>query len=894
MIGKTLAHYEIESSLGAGGMGEVYLARDRRLGRSVAVKVLPEVLAADPERIARFEREAKVLASLNHPNIAALYGLEEFEGRHFLVMELVEGDTLAERIAGAPLPPDETLKIVHQIVEALEAAHEKGIVHRDLKPANVKITPEGKVKVLDFGLAKAMENAPANATLSQSPTLSLSMAATNAGVILGTAAYMSPEQAKGFTVDNRSDIFSLGCVLYEMLAGRQAFQGDSLPEVLAGVLAREPDFAALPPRLHPRLTELLLRCLEKNPKKRWHAVADLRVEIEAVLEDPRGLRISDAVAAKRPLWKRAIPLVAAVVLSTAIAGLAAWHLKPNPPSPIARFSFSLPEGQQFTAATRQLVSISPDGTQFVYAANNRFYVKPLSELGAIQIQGTETDQGIMNPVFSPDSRSIAFYSPADGTLKKIFVSGGTAVTICPAETAFGISWGSDGQILVGQGPKGVLRVSEIGGKPETIISVRSGEVVYGPQMLPGKKDVVLFTVASGTDWNRAKIVVQSIGTDESGRKTLIEGGTDARYVPTGHIVYLLNGTLMAAPFDVQRLQITGGSVPVVEGVRGSTAFSTGAAHFSFSNTGSLVFVPGTSGSGQNQLVTLDRSAIVKPLGLPPAGYSTPRISPNGKELAFAMDDGKESNIFVYDRSGATSMRRLTFGGRNSDPIWAGDDRIVFASDREGDTAIFLQLANNTGLAERVTKPETGTGHYPESWDVLNEKLSFLVTKPLTDIWIRELRNKKDTALAVGPSSETNSAFSPDGGLVAYTSVDSGTREVFVQPFPLTGIKWQITRTYGAHPFWSRDGNELFYDVTGRLYSVKIHARPTFSFENPVALPPMNLVTSGRLRNWDITPDGKQFIGVIPAGQASTGTAATAQIQVVLNWFEELKQRMAAQ
>jgi eukaryotic-like serine/threonine-protein kinase len=342
MIGKTLAHYEIEGALGAGGMGEVYLARDTRLGRAVAVKVLPEVLAADPERIARFEREAKVLASLNHPNIAALHGLEEFEGRHFLVMELVEGETLAEQIARGPLAVDEALKIVHQIVEALEAAHEKGVVHRDLKPANVKMTREGKVKVLDFGLAKAMENAPGNAHLSQSPTLSL--AATNAGVILGTAAYMSPEQAKGASVDPRSDIFSFGCLFYEMLTGRQPFQGDSLAEVLADVLAREPDLAALPARLHPRIPELLRRCLEKNPKKRWHAAADLRVEIETILEDPRGLRVLEqSGAGKRPLWKRAIPVVAAVILSAGIAALAAWNLKPSPPPQIARYPFTLPD-----------------------------------------------------------------------------------------------------------------------------------------------------------------------------------------------------------------------------------------------------------------------------------------------------------------------------------------------------------------------------------------------------------------------------------------------------------------------------------------------------------------------------------------------------------------------
>ena len=891
MIGKTLAHYEIEGALGAGGMGEVYLARDTRLGRAVAVKVLPETLAKDPERIARFEREAKVLASLNHPNIASLHGLEEFEGRHFLVMELVEGETLAERIAGRPLGVDEALKIVHQILEALEAAHEKGIVHRDLKPANVKITSDDKVKVLDFGLAKALENTPGAPNLSQSPTLSL--AATNAGVILGTAAYMSPEQAKGFSVDHRSDIFSLGCVFYEMLSGRQPFQGDSLAEVLAGVLAREPDLAALPARLHPRLPDLLRRCLEKNPKKRWHAAADLRVEIESLLDDPRGLRIlQQANAEKSPMWKRGIPVVAGVLLSAVIASLATSYLKPLPPAPITKFPFTLPDGQQFTATSRQVVSVSPDGTQFVYVANNRLHLKSMHELASTYVQGTESAQGVGNPVFSPDGRSLAFYSVADGLVKRIAVSGGAAVPIGPVNGPFGMSWSSDNQILVGQGTGGILRVSASGGKPETIVTVKNGEIAHGPQMLPDG-DHVLFTLNSGNDWNQAKIVVQSLATNA--RKTLIEGGSDARYAATGHIFYAFNGTLMAAAFDVKRLEVIGGAVPVVEGVRNSTGGTTGTSQLSVSNNGNLVYVPGVLGSSKSQIASIDRSGTVKPINLPQLTYMSPRVSPNGRQLAFTVDNGKESDIYVYELSGATSMRRLTFGGRNSDPVWTGDDRIAFTSDRDGGPAVFWQLSNKPGVvAERLTKPEAGASHFAESWDRLNERLSFLISKGLTDISIQDLRDKKETVLAAGPTSETNSAFRPDGQWIAYTSADSGSREIYVQSLPISGQKSQVTRTGGAHPFWSRDGNELFYDTSGKLYSVRVHTQPSFSVEAPIALPITGLVLSGRQRNWDITPSGKEFIGVIDAGQPVSGPAAAPQIQVVINWFEELKQRMAGQ
>jgi serine/threonine-protein kinase len=901
MIGKVLAQYEIESRLGAGGMGEVYQARDTRLGRSVAVKLLPEVFARDEERIARFQREAKVLASLNHHNIAALHGLEQFENIHFLVMELVGGDTLAERLRRGPMPPDEALKAACQIAEALEAAHEKSVVHRDLKPANVKITPEGKVKVLDFGLAKAMDSGPSNVNLSNSPTLS--MAGTNAGVILGTAAYMSPEQANGFTADTRSDIFSFGAVLYEMLSGRQAFQGQTISEILASVLAREPDFSLIPSNLNPRIFQLLRRCLEKNPKRRWQAIGDVRVELEAILAEPRSFIVEASVAAaKRPLWKRAIPIVATAVLFSVVAAVAAWNLKPSPPvAPVARFPFTLPEGQQFTAPTRQVVSISPDGTQFVYVANNRLYLKPMRELQPIAIQGTESLQGVLNPVFSPDGQSLAFYSVIGRSIQRIAVSGGAPVQVCVVEEVpFGMSWGENDEIVFGQGTKGIMRVSAKGGQPVTLVSVKNNELVHGPQILPGGK-AVLFTSlevtgqAGGNRWDKAQIVVQPL---PSGERITLEIGSDARYVPTGHIIYELAGTLLALPFDAKRLKTSGGPVPIVQNVR-VAGFQTGTAQFSFSNTGSLVYVEGGApGATPLSLMITDRNGKTRGVGLPPAPYQSPRFSPDGKQLALVTADGRETFVSVYDMSGKSALKRLTFGATNNlYPLWSGDgQRILFTSAREGDTGVWWQRADGTGVAERITKSEPGMTHAPESWSKRDDLFAFTGAKNSgadNSIWTHSLKDKKSTLFYDKPGSNQHQGhFSPDGQWMVYESNESGASEIYVQPFPPTGAISQITKEGGNHPVWSPDEKELFYVNNDRLFSVSISTTPTLSFSNPMPLPITGFVQNpgAGTRMYD-THDGQQFIMLFRP--PATDSAQRPEIQVVLNWFEELKQRVGS-
>jgi serine/threonine-protein kinase len=911
--GTRLGHYEVLGAIGAGGMGEVYRARDTRLGREVAAKVLPDDFLHDAERIARFEREAKALAALNHPHIAALYEMEQDDGRHFLVMELVEGPTLRDVIAAGSLSLERTLDVARQIAEALEAAHEKGVVHRDLKPANVKITPDGVVKVLDFGLARIDANAsggPDRETLTHSPTLS--MMATQAGVILGTAAYMSPEQAKGFATDHRCDVFSFGSVLYEMLTGRQAYSGETAQDVLASIVAREVDLSALPADLNPRLLDLLRRCLEKNPKRRWQAVGDLRAEIEAIAAAPRRVTAA-ATIVPVPLWKRFAPLVATAVVTGAIVGGIAWQRWPSPRLPsMTRFSFTLPDGQQFTASAFSVAAISPDGTQIVYAANQGLYLRSMSELTARLISGTETDRGFTGgPFFSPDGKSVAYWSgmgPDIFTLKKIDIGGGVADTICQTPTSFDGSWSADG--IVFATAKGVMRVSPNGGQPELLVGVKNGEGVLGPQMLPGGESI-LFTQVSNLAaaqatpnaelWDKGQIVVQRLPSGT--RKTLIEGGSDARYLPSGHLVYAVGRVLFAAPFDLEREEVTGARVPVVENVlRGAFAgVESGVAQFSVSGSGSLIYAPAQVMSGRRHLVSIDRNGNIAALKLPPLSYEVPRVSPDGKQLAYATDDGREANIWIYALAGTSAPRQLTFTGKNRFPVWTPDSqRVAFQSDREGDPSVFWQRADGTASAERLTKPDPGSAHIPRSWSPDGKILLIGVTKNFTkSLSIVFTQDRKTVTLRPEQNSvdSPDAIFSPDGRWVAYTEVTGAGPQILVEPFPGTGAKYLIAN--GRHPLWTPDGMGLYYTQfpaeREALALVNVTTQPTFLVGNPVSHP------RGRLRSglaflerhYDVTPDGTRLIGVVDAGSNATETPAAPQIQVVLNWQEELKDRVTA-
>jgi hypothetical protein len=906
--GTRLGPYEIVSALGTGGMGEVYRARDTKLNREVALKVLPDAFTRDPDRLARFKREAQVLASLNHPHIGAIYGFEDSGEIHALVLELVEGLTLAEKLAelsgvkpqvsGVPL--DEALPIARQIAEALEAAHERGIIHRDLKPSNIKITPDGVVKVLDFGLAKLAhpDAAAGSADVTASPTITSPAMVTGVGVLLGTAAYMSPEQAKGREADKRSDIWAFGCVLYEMLTGRRAFDGEDMTEVLGAVVRLEPNWEALPSDVPRSFRTLLKQCLVKDRRKR---IADIAVA-RFVLDHQAGVVAARTAPAaplpRRPLWRRAIPIVLSAIVAGVLASAVTAYLRPSQAPPVVtRFPFALSEGQ-FIAPTGagQLVAISPDGSQMAYVANGRLYLRSMSELEPRAIAGADTGSFVANSAFSPDSRSVAFWSSADRTLKKVAVMGGAAVTICPADPPFGMTWDTGG-IVFGQGNKGIMRVSANGGTPDVLVRVKESEQAYGPQILPGG-EAVLFTLATGTAaerWDKAQIVTQTLRSGE--RKTLVDGGSDARYVPTGHLVYAVGGILFAVPMDLGRLEVTGGPVPIVEGVRRAGLNTTGVAHFGFSSTGSLIYVPGpvSTAAALTDLALIDRKGVVEPLKLPPGLYQQPRVSPSGTQIAVATDDGKEAIVWTYELSSTASMRRLTFGGQNRFPTWSADgQRVAFQSDREGDLAIFWQRADGSGAAERLTKPDQGTSHVPKSWSPKGERFLFEVTKgSIVSLWTFSLQDKKATPFAdVQSPNPLNAAFSADGRWVAYTVTEKAGFSIYVQPFPATGARYQVSGSSAIHPVWPRNGRELVFQPQGQWVVQTITTQPSFAFSTPVPVPRGGAIGLGPTspRNYDVTPDGR-ILGVVPAGQTQAGGSTPPQIQVVLNWFEELKQRV---
>jgi serine/threonine-protein kinase len=897
--GARLGPYEILAPLGAGGMGEVYRARDTRLGRDVALKILPEAFATDPDRLARFQREAQVLASLNHPNIAAIHGLEESNGVRALVLELVEGHTLADRIARGPIPVDESLLIAKQIAEALEAAHELGIIHRDLKPANIKLRADGTVKVLDFGLAKALEPSQAARDPSQSPTIT-SPAMTQMGVILGTAAYMSPEQARGQAADKRSDIWAIGCVLYEMLTGRRAFDGEDTSDTIASVLKTEPDWSSMPAEAAVPVVAMVKACLVKD---RRHRLSDMSTPkfVLSELSASGGRQPAPMSPASSRLRRLAVPI--AVAAAAAIVGAAAgvWMLRstPRPPS-VTRFSFD-PEGN-LTGVTQNVLAISPDGTRLVYNANGRLYGRALDELESRPLTGTEFLA--LNPIFAPDGNSIAFMTSGDRrfTLRRIPFSGGSITTIAALDeiTNFsGLSWGPEG-ILVGlSAGGGILRVSPDGGSVERIITAGPGELMHRPQMLPDRR-TVLFTLANdvgGDDrWDRAQIVAQSLvdGT----RHTLIEGGSDAWYVQTGHLLYAARGIMYAAPFDVETLTVTSARVPVVSGVRGATGGITGAVHLAVSDTGTLAYIPGApvAFTGARNLVIGDGRGSHIQLKVPAAAYSHPRVSPNGRFLAVSLAEGGSSDIFTYDLSGTSELQRLTFGGQGRHPVWSADSRrVTFQSAR--DRAIWWQGVDG-GNPERLTTPLEGQEHFPESWSADGARLLFSVREgPWQTLWVLTREGLKTEPFGQVQSAESLSAsFSPDGRWVVYASTDraggalSPNRGVFVEPFPSRGVKRQAPkRLLDYHPVWARDGKSIVY-VPGAnrpLVSVPITTAPSIVFGTPVEMPraPLPGVLSLDLRGYDLLPDGR----ILSLSSVSdTRLARGSEIRVVLNWQEELK------
>ena len=860
-------------------MGEVWRARDQKLGREVAIKTLPEEFASDEERLARFEREAKLLASLNHPNIATIHGLEEDNGTRFLVLELVEGDTLADRLKRGAIPVEESLKLALQIVEALEAAHEKGVIHRDLKPANIKVTPDGKIKVLDFGLAKAFAGDGTDVNLSQSPTLS--MAATQQGVILGTAAYMSPEQARGVTVDKRADIWAFGCVLYEMLTGRQVFKGELMSDVMASVLKSDPDYKGLPPVLHPKLRDVLRRCMEKEPKQRWHDVGDVRVELEQVSADPSGTLVLPAAETFASQSK--LPWVAAIMFVAVVAVIATWNLKPEPlpeEKAVVRFPFVLPVNQAFTRTGRPVVAVAPDGSQFVYVANDQLYLKKLDEQEARPIAGA--DGIVTTPFFSPKGNSIGFFSDRDNQIKKVSVEGGIPVPITPASNPFGASWGPDDRILFGQ-PGGIMTVPADGGPATMLVATEPGEQADGPQMLPDG-ETVLFSLTSATGitrWDEAQIVAETPGSGN--RKVIWDGGSDARYLETGHLVFALENDLVALRFDPQTLTTTGGPVLIVAGARRADGgdFATGSGQYDVSAQGTLVHIPGGV-STERDLAFLDLNGAPEVFTDEPRDFVFPRFSPDDSRVAVQINDADGSNIWIYEIQDNQWNRITTEGGTR--PLWSHDGaEVTFLSGNALWTT--PSAPGGTPMLLRGTEVDEPAG--PFAWSPDGDVLLFVSGEGI-HAWERGARyDNSAPARLIVPGGRLVD-FSPDGRFFVYES----DRGLYVHPYPVDDAgPIPILTDAATAAVWIRNGQELVYADTGARGSfqvMEVETEPTFDRSNPVQL--FLRATRGQVfgrRNYDVTADGQKFVVGVNTGAA----ARSLQINVVLNWIEELKERV---
>jgi serine/threonine protein kinase/Tol biopolymer transport system component len=879
LIGRQLGNYQVMSLLGVGGMGEVYQAHDTKLGRDVAIKILPPAFVHDAERLARFQREAKLLAALNHPNIATIHGLEESGGVNYLVMELVAGQTLAERIRKGALPLEEALNVAKQIAEALEAAHEKGVIHRDLKPANVKVTPEGRVKVLDFGLAKAFSG-DGGQDLSQGITLS------EEGKILGTPAYMSPEQARGVKVDKRTDIWAFGCLLYELLTGQPVFGGETLSDTLAGVLKQEPNWQALSAETPAKVRDLLRHCLQKDKTLRMRDAGDAQIEIQEALAAPATAEPSVAPTARgfRSLGRHGLIIgLGVLVLCAAVTGLAVWNLKPAPsppPRPASRFSIDLPPGAQLMIQGGFGV-ISPDGNRIVYVATQggtqRLYLRDMDSQEARPVPGTE----VANiPFFSPDGQWLGFF--AGGKLKKVSVNGGSAITLCDAANAAGASWSRQGTIVFGTGG-GLMQVSDAGGTPQAMTHLEKGESAHlWPEFLPDGK-AVLFMAAFPI-----RVAVYSLETGK--RRDLIQGqgATAPHYLPSGYLVYAqAGGSLMAAPFDAQRLRVTGAAVPVAQGVLMNPG--TGLAQYSISDTGSLVYVSASGGVAQGRLVWVDRKGVEQPLPAPPRIYWFPRLSPDGQRVAVTID-GRQ--IWLCDLRRDTLTRWTFTGADNRTGIWTPDGkRIAFLSNKDGPQNIYWQRADGSGGLERLT-----TSQYlqaPSSWSPDGQALAFLqVSSAPTgfDIWVLQMGDHKAQPFVQTPFTETAPVFSPDGHWLAYVSDESGRSEIYVQPYPGPGGKYQISTEGGTEPVWNPKGRELFYRQGDKMMAVEITTQPSFSISKPRMLfEGPYLPTPQSFSNYDVSADGQRFLVLKPAGQAQAST----QINIVLNWTEELKHLVSA-
>jgi Tol biopolymer transport system component len=894
--GSRLGPYEILSPLGAGGMGEVYRARDTTLNREVALKVLPDAFNLDPDRLARFKREAQVLASLNHPNIAAIYGFEASGHVQALVLELVDGPTLAERIAQGPIPLDDALPIARQIAEALEAAHEQSIIHRDLKPANIKLRPDGAVKVLDFGLAKALESAPGmRSDVTASPTVT-TPAMTGMGVMLGTAAYMSPEQAKARSADKRSDLWAFGCVLYEMLTGKRAFEGEDVTDTLAAILRGEPDWTALPANVPAAVRTVLRRCLEKDRKAR---LADISTAL-FVVNEPTILAPSASVspaAAKvhwAAPWRRVAAFTAVAVAAGAIVGAAVWFATRPAARRVTRFTITASGRAALTIGGNEPdLAIAPDGSRVVYAGNNgrQLFVRTLDALEPLAIA---TGEALRGPFVSPDGQWVGFADNNNLVLTKVAISGGPAIPLAPLDGALrGATWLPDDTIVFATAnpATGLQRISANGGTPTVLTRPdhARGEADHlWPEALPGGR-AVLFTIRAQTGGlDAAQIAVLDLRTHTS--TTLLGGGSHGHYVASGHLVYTAAGTLRAMLFDLSQLGVRGPAVPVVPRV---VTTDGGAGDFGVASDGTLVYVDAPSGGTGRTLVWVDRRGKEEPIAAEARAYAQPRISPDGTRVALYCAD-QENDICIWDLRRET-LRRFTFDpGVDQTPIWTPDgQRIVFGSLKDaGVSNLWWQAADGAGAAERLTTSSNAqfpTGISPDGTQLVFVEQTATMGR---DLMLLSLDGShRVTPLLQTRFDERNGNVSPDGHWLAYESNSSRQLDIYVRPFPnAEGVQWQISTTGGTRPLWSpRTGKELFYVAAdGALMKVPVDASgAAWSAGTPMKLLEGRYFTGGSnvSRSYDISPDGQRFLMIKEAG---TDATEPPSIIVVEHWDEELK------
>jgi serine/threonine protein kinase/WD40 repeat protein len=884
--GTRFGPYEILSAAGAGGMGEVYRARDTRLDRTVAIKILPVHLADRADLRERFDREARTIAGLNHPHICTLYDVGHQDGTDYLVMEYLEGETLAQRLSKGLLPLDQVLRYAIEIADALDKAHRKGITHRDLKPGNIMLTKSG-AKLLDFGLAKLRQDVAPVTPLSQLPTMN--DAITAEGTMLGTLQYMAPEQVEGKEVDARTDIFAFGVVVYEMATGKKAFVGKSQASLMAKILETDPPpMASLTPMTPSALDHVVKRCMEKDPDERWQSAKDICEQLRWISESGSHVGVSAQAVPEQKSKMQLVWAAAAIAIVVAVIAAAAFYLRRTPPSAekqAVRFTVGPPEKGSFTfgLASTSAMAVSPDGSKMVFLASagssgTQLWVRALDSQSAQALPGTEN---AADPFWSPDGQFIAF--SADGKLKKIALSGGSVESLAEVRPTAG-AWSREGVVLFIANDGTLNRVSESGGTvtPVTTLDTSRSETGHTwPEFLPDGKHFLYFGQSAKAANNA--IFVSSLDSKE--RKLLLSANSNPVYVSPGYLLFNRQGTLMAQPFDAGRLQLTGDVVPIAEGVD-FNAFGSFAA-FSASDNGVLVY-RGGGGLVPLTLEWVSRNASEQPLAATPHNYTFPRISPDGKRVVAGIEEGGGGQIWVYDIS-RDVLTRLTFeGASNVDPIWTRDGKRIVFKGKENH--LFWQPADGGGGAEQLTFDEHPRNDLPSSWSPDGQELAYTANPPgdVRNVYILPLKDRKPRLFDTGQTGASSPWFSPDGRWIAYISNESGRNEIYVRPYPGPGGKWQISTEGGTEPIWNPKGHELFYRSGQKLMAVDYTEQPEFSASKPKMLFEGPFVPSPRsLADYDVSPDGQRFL-MLKDAERKPG-----QISVVLNWTAELKQKAPA-